>query len=44
MLIHRNIEVDLRQLARQDPVITIIGPRQSGNSTLAKITMGATIQ
>jgi len=37
MLIQRNIHADLIRLAGQYPVITIIGPRQSGKSTLAKM-------
>lgn len=37
MLIQRAIHTDLVRLAGQYPVITIIGPRQSGKSTLAKM-------
>jgi predicted AAA+ superfamily ATPase len=37
MLIQRAIQADLLRLAGQYPVITIIGPRQSGKSTLAKM-------
>ncbi|MBP1728348.1 MAG: ATPase, partial [Deltaproteobacteria bacterium] len=37
MLIKRAIEDELIRLAGQYPVITIIGPRQSGKSTLAKM-------
>ena len=37
MLIQRTIQSDLIRLAGQYPVITIIGPRQSGKSTLAKM-------
>jgi uncharacterized protein len=35
-MITRDIEATLRQLARQYPVITLTGPRQSGKTTLAK--------
>jgi predicted AAA+ superfamily ATPase len=35
-MIERNIAPVLRQLARQYPVITLTGPRQSGKTTLAK--------
>ena len=37
MLIQRTIHADLIRLAGQFPVVTIIGPRQSGKSTLAKM-------
>jgi len=37
MLIQRAIQADLIRLAGQYPVITIIGPRQSGKSTLTKM-------
>lgn len=37
MLIQRTIQSDLIRLAGQYPVVTIIGPRQSGKSTLAKM-------
>lgn len=37
MLIQRAIQTDLIRLARQYPVITIVGPRQSGKSTLTKM-------
>ncbi len=37
MLIQRTIQADLIRLAGQYPVITIIGPRQSGKSTLTKM-------
>jgi predicted AAA+ superfamily ATPase len=37
MLIQRTIQPDLIRLAEQYPVITIVGPRQSGKSTLAKM-------
>lgn len=35
-MIQRKIEKQLRNLARMYPVVTIIGPRQSGKTTLAK--------
>lgn len=37
MLIQRNMQKELIRLAGQYPVITIIGPRQSGKTTLAKM-------
>ena len=37
MLIQRTIQADLIRLAGQYPVITIVGPRQSGKSTLTKM-------
>ncbi len=37
MLIQRNMQPELIRLAGQYPVITIIGPRQSGKTTLAKM-------
>jgi len=37
MLIQRIIQTDLIRLAGQYPVITIVGPRQSGKSTLTKM-------
>jgi uncharacterized protein len=37
MLIQREIQADLIRLAGQYPVITIIGPRQSGKSTLTRM-------
>ena len=37
MLIQRIIQTDLMRLAGQYPVVTIVGPRQSGKSTLAKM-------
>lgn len=37
MLIQRVLQSDLIRLAGQYPVITIIGPRQSGKSTLARM-------
>ena len=36
-MIRREIEAELRQTANEYPVITIIGPRQSGKTTLAKM-------
>ena len=35
-MIHRTIETQLAKLAKQFPVITITGPRQSGKTTLAQ--------
>lgn len=35
-MIHRDIEPELRNLARQYPVVTITGPRQAGKTTLAR--------
>lgn len=37
MLIQRVIQADLIRLAGQYPIITIVGPRQSGKSTLTKM-------
>ena len=37
MLIQRALQPDLIRLAGQYPVVTIIGPRQSGKSTLARM-------
>jgi len=37
-MIKREITQELTQLASQYPVVTIIGPRQSGKTTLAKMT------
>ncbi len=37
MLIDRNLTVKIRQLAKQFPVVSITGPRQSGKTTLAKL-------
>lgn len=37
MLIQRKMQTELIRLASQYPVITIIGPRQSGKTTLAKM-------
>lgn len=41
MIIERDIAVELRNLARQYPVVTITGPRQSGKTTLVKIVFPA---
>jgi predicted AAA+ superfamily ATPase len=41
MLIQRTLQTELIRLADQYPVITIIGPRQSGKSTLAKMAFPA---
>jgi uncharacterized protein len=38
MIIKREIFKQLQSLSRQFPVVAIMGPRQSGKSTLAKIT------
>jgi uncharacterized protein len=38
MLIKREIEVQLRDAATQFPVIAIVGPRQSGKTTLVQMT------
>lgn len=38
MLIHRNIQPILQEIAHQFPVIGLLGPRQSGKTTLAKET------
>ena len=38
MLIQRTIQADLIRLAGQYPVITIVGPRQSGKSTLTRMS------
>ncbi|MCF8362286.1 MAG: ATP-binding protein [Prolixibacteraceae bacterium] len=38
MLIERKIEKELKEMALQYPVVTITGPRQSGKTTLAKMT------
>lgn len=37
-MIHRKAEIALQRLASQFPIIGITGPRQSGKSTLAKMT------
>ena len=37
MLIQRTLQADLVRLAGQYPVVTIIGPRQSGKSTLTRM-------
>ncbi len=36
MYIKRKIEKEVRQLAREFPIVAILGPRQSGKTTLAK--------
>ena len=36
-MIRRNIEPLLRQLAQHYPIVTMVGPRQSGKTTLAKM-------
>lgn len=38
MLIQRTIQTDLIRLAGQYPVVTIVGPRQSGKSTLTRMS------
>jgi uncharacterized protein len=38
MLIHRTIQPELLRLAGQYPIVTIVGPRQSGKSTLCRMT------
>ncbi len=35
-MIKRDLEPLLRHLAQQHPVVTVVGPRQSGKTTLAK--------
>ena len=37
-MIYRKAEIALQRLASQFPIIGITGPRQSGKSTLAKMT------
>ncbi len=37
-MIKREITTELIQAAKEYPIVTIIGPRQSGKTTLAKIT------
>lgn len=37
-MIHRKAEIALQRLASQFPIVGITGPRQSGKSTLAKMT------
>jgi predicted AAA+ superfamily ATPase len=39
-MIPRNIEDELKETAKEFPVITITGPRQSGKTTLAKKIFG----
>ncbi|MCK5061342.1 AAA family ATPase, partial [Candidatus Parcubacteria bacterium] len=36
MYIKRKIEKEVRQLAKEFPIVAILGPRQSGKTTLAK--------
>ena len=37
-MIHRKAEIALQRLESQFPIVGITGPRQSGKSTLAKMT------
>lgn len=37
-MINRNIEPIFRALAHQYPIVTLVGPRQSGKTTLARMT------
>ena len=37
-MIQRTIQTQLKKLASMYPVVTITGPRQSGKTTLAKMT------
>lgn len=39
MLIRRNIETELKTLLGEYPVVTILGPRQAGKTTLAKTAL-----
>jgi predicted AAA+ superfamily ATPase len=39
MLIQRAIEAELHQLLKEYPVVTILGPRQSGKTTLTKMAL-----
>lgn len=39
MLIHRDIETELKTLLREYPAVTILGPRQAGKTTLAKTAL-----
>ena len=36
MIIHREIQPEIEQMAREYPVVTLLGPRQSGKTTLVK--------
>ena len=38
-MIKRNIENELHQLLKEYPVVTILGPRQAGKTTLAKMAL-----
>src|SRR5690606_10348200 len=38
MIIKRDLETGLREAAREFPVVTLMGPRQSGKTTLAQYT------
>lgn len=38
MNIKRNLETELRQMAGEYPVVTLLGPRQAGKTTLVKMT------
>ena len=38
MLIRRQASKELRELARQYPVVVVVGPRQSGKTTLCRAT------
>lgn len=38
-MIKRNIENELHQLLEEYPIVTILGPRQAGKTTLAKIAL-----
>ena len=36
-MLHRDIEPELRQMATEYPVVTVLGPRQAGKTTLVKM-------
>ena len=38
MIISRDITPELLQSAKEYPIVTIIGPKQSGKTTLARMT------
>ena len=38
MIIKRNMQKELKSLSKQYPIITVMGPRQSGKTTLVKTT------
>ena len=38
-MIKRTIEKELKELVKEYPVVTILGPRQSGKTTLAKTAL-----